>query len=102
MPGAEIQLLWSSDDARKRHLISPVATRFGRGIATVAARSTIARPLSSFTLFFLRTRIDQVDFMEALIEPERLRKRIEIWAEEEIRLGNINSKVGAVISAILY
>lgn len=86
-------------DAYKAHLAScdkvRQGDRDGRGALSHQA-------LSSFTLFFLKTCIDQVDFMEALIEPERLRKRIEIWLEEEIRLGNINSRAGAVVSAILY
>ncbi|MNT20890.1 hypothetical protein D3C72_1562110 [compost metagenome] len=40
--------------------------------------------------------------MEKLIEPERLRKRIELWLQEEAKLGNVNLKVGAVLNAILY
>jgi Fic family protein len=69
--------------------------RDGRGALSHAA-------LASFTEFFLKTCIDQVDFMESLIEPERLRKRIEIWIEEEAKLGHLNPKVGAIVGAILY
>jgi peptide-methionine (R)-S-oxide reductase len=42
--------------------------------------------LAEFTRFFLTVCIDQVNFMESLIQPDRLRTRILMWAEEEIRL----------------
>jgi len=58
--------------------------------------------LASFTEFFLVTCIDQVKFMEALVEPNRLRLRILMWAEEEIRLGNIHPKSEKILEAILY
>lgn len=50
----------------------------GRGNLTEAG-------LVSFCDFFLRTCIDQVDFMDSLLEPTELLRRIEIWAEEETR-----------------
>ncbi len=58
--------------------------------------------LASFTRFFLETALDQVNFMEGLMEPERLRARILLWAEEEIRLDKLPTKAGAVIEAVLY
>ena len=58
--------------------------------------------LAAFTRFFLKTCIDQVDFMEGLVQPDRLRNRILIWAEEEIRAGVLPPKSGAVLQAILY
>lgn len=58
--------------------------------------------LAEFTEFFLTTCIDQVDFMERLIQPDRLRSRILIWAEEEIRAGALPPKSGAVLEAVLY
>ena len=58
--------------------------------------------LAAFTRFFLTTCIDQVDFMEGLVQPDRLRNRILIWAEEEIRAGALPPKSGAVLQAILY
>jgi len=58
--------------------------------------------LAQFTSFFLRTCIDQVDFMERLIQPERLRDRILIWAEEEIRADKLPIKSGNVLEAVLY
>jgi Fic family protein len=58
--------------------------------------------LADFTRFFLKMCLDQVTFMEELIEPARLRRRIEIWFEEEVRLGNLPQKAGIILSAILY
>ncbi|WP_324755194.1 Fic family protein [Roseovarius sp. Pro17] len=61
--------------------------RDGRGTLSEAA-------LTSFTEFFLRTCIDQVAFMESLMRPDRLRDRILIWAEEEIRAGALPPRSG--------
>jgi hypothetical protein len=51
---------------------------------------------------FLTTCIDQVTFMEGLMQPDRLRARILLWAEEEIRLNKLPPKSGAVLEALLY
>jgi Fic family protein len=40
--------------------------------------------LANFTRFFLETCLDQVRFMRQLVEPNKLRARILVWAEEEI------------------
>ncbi len=58
--------------------------------------------LAEFTGFFLRTCIDQVEFMESLMQPDRLRARILLWAEEEIRLNKLLPKSGNVLEAVLY
>jgi len=58
--------------------------------------------LAEFTQFFLTTCIDQVDFMEKLVQPERLRDRILIWAEEEIRADTLPPNSGTVLEAILF
>ena len=58
--------------------------------------------LAEFTRLFLLTCIDQVTFMEGLMQPERLRTRIQLWAEEEIRLGALPAKSGAILDAVLY
>ncbi|MBX9829639.1 MAG: Fic family protein [Xanthobacteraceae bacterium] len=67
----------------------------GRGTLSEAA-------LASFTRFFLETAIDQVKFMEELVQPDRLRTRIQLWAEEEIRLDQLPPKAGQVLDAVLY
>jgi Fic family protein len=58
--------------------------------------------LAAFSRFFLEICLDQVSFMESLVQPDRLRARILVWAEEEIRLGNLLPKSGNVLEAILY
>ncbi len=58
--------------------------------------------LAEFTRFFLTVSIDQVTFMEGLIQPDRLRTRILLWAEEETKLGHLPAKSGNVLEALLY
>jgi Fic family protein len=58
--------------------------------------------LAEFTRFFLTTCLDQVAFMEKLVRPNELRIRIELWAEEEIRLDRLPPRSGAVLEAVLY
>lgn len=58
--------------------------------------------LSEFTEYFLQTCIDQVSFMESLIQPDRLRARIQLWAEEETRIGVLPAKSGLILDALLY
>jgi Fic family protein len=58
--------------------------------------------LAAFTRFFLQTCLDQVIFMEGLVEPNRLRDRIRLWAEEEIRAETLLPQAGNVLEAVLY
>ena len=58
--------------------------------------------LAAFAKFFLTTCIDQVTFMETLVQPDRLRDRILIWTEEEIRADHMPPKSAAVLEAVLY
>ncbi len=58
--------------------------------------------LVEFTRFFLTTCIDQVAFMEGVMQPDQLRARILIWAQEEIRLDRLPQKSSAVLEALLY
>lgn len=58
--------------------------------------------LAEFVAFFLQVCIDQVDFMEKLMQPERLRDRILIWAEELMRSDELPPKSDIVLKAILY
>jgi Fic family protein len=88
-----------SMEAYKGHLAACDQTRRndldGRGPLSEEA-------LLAFTDFFLKTCIDQVAFMESLIQPEALRARILTWAEEEIRLNHLPPKSGDVLQAVLY
>ena len=58
--------------------------------------------LAAFSRFFLEICLDQVSFMENLVQPDRLRARILLWVEEELSLGNLPPKSGNVFEAVLY
>ncbi|HKW61292.1 MAG TPA: Fic family protein [Candidatus Acidoferrum sp.] len=58
--------------------------------------------LAEFARFFLSVCVDQVTFMESLVQPERLRARIALWAEEEVRLGALPPKSTSILEAVLY
>jgi Fic family protein len=58
--------------------------------------------LAEFARFFLSVCIDQVTFMESLVQPDRLRARIVLWAEEEVRIGTLPSKSTSILEAVLY
>ena len=58
--------------------------------------------LAEFTRYFLETCLDQVAFMEGLMQPERLRARVLVWAEEEAKLGTLPARAGQLLEAALY
>jgi len=58
--------------------------------------------LVAFTRFFLATCVDQVRFMEELMQPDTLRTRIQLWAEEEIRMGRLPERTQTILEAVLY
>lgn len=58
--------------------------------------------LAEFTRFFLEICLDQVRFMEDLVQPETLRTRIKLWVDEEIARGSLHEKSGLILEAILY
>src|SRR6266508_2588706 len=58
--------------------------------------------LADFTRFFLSTCIDQVAFMETLMQPDRLRARVLVWAEEEMRLRTLPAGGDRILEAALY
>ena len=86
-------------DAYRKHLSACDQTRRndldGRGHLS-------EENLAAFTRFFLTTCLDQVAFMESLMQPDQLRARILLWAEEEIRLDKLPPKSGAILEAVLY
>ncbi len=86
-------------DAYKKHLANCDQTRRndldGRGHLSEEA-------LAEFTRFFLETCLDQVKFMEDLMQPEKLHTRIKLWVREEIELGTLHEKAGTLLEAILY
>lgn len=58
--------------------------------------------VAAFTRFFLDTCLDQVKFMEKLMQPDGLRARILLWAQEEIQLGRLPPQSGAILETVLY
>ena len=58
--------------------------------------------LAEFTKFFLTVCLDQVKFMEGLMQPDQLRTRILTWADEEVRLNNLPPKANNILEALLY
>jgi Fic family protein len=58
--------------------------------------------LQAFTLFFLETCIDQINFMEKLMKPDQLRTRILLWAKEEIEMKKIPPQTILILEKILY
>jgi Fic family protein len=85
--------------AYKSHLMSCDGPRRndldGRGALSEEA-------LAEFTKFFLETCLDQVRFMEDLVQPNRLRDRILLWAEDEVRAGALPTRGGPLIEAVLF
>jgi Fic family protein len=83
----------------KEHLAASDAPRRndldGRGNLSEVA-------LAAFAEFFLKVCIDQVNFMEKLMRPQELRRRILSWADEEIKLKNLPPNSGRVLEALLY
>lgn len=82
--------LWSvsrglarANDDYKKHLMAADAPRQGdrdgRGNLTDAG-------LARFCAFFLQCCLDQVTFMESLLEPVELLNRMEIWTAEEVSM----------------
>ena len=67
-----------------------------------AIRNLSEEALAGFTRFFLSTCLDQVTFMEGLMQPDSLRNRILLWTEEEIRLHRLPPKSRAILEAVLY
>jgi len=88
-----------SVDAYKGHLAACDLTRRndldGRG-------NLSEETLTEFTRYFLTTCIDQVTYMEGLMQPDQLRARILLWAEEQIRLNKLPAKSDSILQAVLY
>ncbi len=69
------ELLMAADEPRRNDLD-------GRGSLSQAA-------LTEFCEFFLHTAIDQVEFMESLLQPGELLRRIQLYVEDEVRAGRL-------------
>ena len=69
--------------------------RDGRGNLSEAA-------LASFVEFFLKTCLDQINFMEGLMEPQQLHQRILAWANEKAQSGDLPQQSSKILEALLY
>ena len=58
--------------------------------------------LYEFNVFFLEICLDQVRFMQGLIEPKKLHARIMLWVKETIAMKSLPNKCDAVMEAILH
>ncbi len=58
--------------------------------------------LAAFSQFFLETCLDQINFMNQLVQPEQLHQRILYWAAEGIRTKQLPLKTDRIIEALLY
>ena len=87
-----------AEDRYKQHLAECDLPRRndlnGRGALSEEA-------LASFTEFFLRTCLDQVRFMQELMQPAALRRRILDWAKDEERVGGIVPHSSRALAHIL-
>lgn len=86
-------------DVYKHHLAQCDAPRKG----DLDGRGNLSeQALADFATFFLQACIDQVDFMTELMQPDRLRDRIMIWTEEQIRAGALPARSDMVLNAVLH
>ena len=86
-------------DDYKSHLASCDSPRHG----DLDGRGNLSEEaLAAFTKFFLTTCLDQISFMEKLMQPDRLRSRVLFWAKEEIDKGKLLAKSSAILEALLY
>ncbi len=58
--------------------------------------------LVDFTRFFLTLCLDQITFMQNLMQPVRLKSRIFSWAEEQVAKRYLPKKSGRLLEAIMY
>lgn len=83
----------------KQHLMACDSSRRG----DLDGRGSLSRQaLCDFTEFFLTICLDQIKFMEKLIQPSKLKERILLWVKEEIRAGQLPERSGTVLEKILF
>lgn len=56
--------------------------------------------LTELQKFFLDICIDQVEFMEELMQPRKLHARAKVWCDEEIASGDLPAKSDRVIGTL--
>jgi len=66
----------------------------GRGNLSLSA-------LKGFCVFFLESAIDQVEFMQSILQPSELLRRIKLHVDDEISAGNLpRGSVGLLREAL--
>jgi Fic family protein len=58
--------------------------------------------LIAFTRFFLEVCIDQVKFMEELMNPKELQVRVMVWAKEQTAAKELAPHSDEILEALLY
>jgi len=58
--------------------------------------------LAEFTRFFMEICLDQIAFMNRLMQPAQLRERIMTWVETEMRQSRLPQKSGRLLEALLF
>lgn len=58
--------------------------------------------LANFAAYFLKTCLDQISFLESLVQPDELRTRMLVWAEEEVKADRLPPNSGKLLEAILF
>lgn len=58
--------------------------------------------LVSFCRFFLETALDQIDFMNQLLDPDGMIKRIAAYVERQAAFGRLQKNSGYLIEAALF
>ena len=83
----------------KQHLQNCDAERHGdydgRGHLSESA-------LATFSKVFLTTCIDQVEFMESLVRPEKMLPRIINWSKAQVAAGQLPKQSTSLLEAIIY
>lgn len=88
-----------AEGAYKSHLAACDAPRAG----DLDGRGNLSEhALAEFAIFFLDSCLDQVQFMESLMQPDRLSERIRLWTQEEMGVGVLPAKSDRVLDAVLF
>lgn len=83
----------------KSHLIEADKSRQG----DLDGRGALsAKGLAQFCIFFLEACLDQVNYMESMIEPAELGRRIEFFCADEINRGRLPKGAGALLREALF
>ena len=66
----------------------------GRGARSLAG-------LRDFCVFFLKTCLDQIEFMQSLLQPAQLLRRMKLYVDDEIAAGNLPKGAMGLLREVL-